>query len=176
MAIDEAYIAFGGESAAQLIKEYANLLVIRTFSKSSSLAGLMRLGYAVGCEKLIETLTTVKDSFNSYPVDFIAQKCGELGDSGPLKYSRISQSAGLLSPGKNFVKQASVTPMAGILLPSKANFVFARKGRLISGTANLQQNLKRKSESLSAYFDKPMAFLILSRITIGTDDEMKTLI
>ena len=167
VAIDEAYIAFGGESAAQLIKEYANLLVIRTFSKSSSLAG-MRLGYAIGCEKLIETLTTVKDSFNSYPVDFIAQKCGELAIRD-RKYAE-SVISRIIVTRENFVKQA--ISLGWELLPSKANFVFARKAG-ISGN-EIYSRLKKK-KILVRFFDKP-GISDFVRITIGTDDEMKTLI
>ncbi|MGD0279164.1 MAG: histidinol-phosphate transaminase, partial [Smithella sp.] len=69
--IDEAYVDFGGQSAVNLINDYPNLLVIRTLSKSHSLAGL-RVGYAVGDEGLMEGLIRVKDSINSYTVDRLA--------------------------------------------------------------------------------------------------------
>src|SRR5690606_36044824 len=72
VVIDEAYIDFGGESAIPLTKKYDNLLVIHTLSKSRSLAGL-RVGYAIGQRPLIDALERVKDSFNSYPLDRVAQ-------------------------------------------------------------------------------------------------------
>ncbi len=72
VVIDEAYIDFGGESAIPLTRKYDNLLVIHTLSKSRSLAGL-RVGYAIGQRPLIDALERVKDSFNSYPLDRIAQ-------------------------------------------------------------------------------------------------------
>ena len=72
IVIDEAYIDFGGESAIPLTKKYDNLLVIHTLSKSRSLAGL-RVGYAIGQRPLIDALERVKDSFNSYPLDRVAQ-------------------------------------------------------------------------------------------------------
>ena len=71
VVVDEAYIDFGGESAITLVKKYPNLLVTQTLSKSRSLAAL-RIGFAVGHPELIEALTRVKDSFNSYPLDSLA--------------------------------------------------------------------------------------------------------
>ena len=73
VVIDEAYIDFGGESATQLIDEYDNLLVVQTLSKSRALAGL-RVGFAMGSKTLIEALGRVKNSFNSYPLDIVAQR------------------------------------------------------------------------------------------------------
>ena len=71
VVVDEAYIDFGGDSAAALINRYPNLLVIQTLSKSRSLAGL-RVGFALGHPVLIEALERVKNSFNSYPLDRFA--------------------------------------------------------------------------------------------------------
>ena len=68
MIIDEAYIAFGGESAAPLVRKYPNLLVIQTLSKAYALAG-MRIGLAFGNPELIEGLNRIKGSFNSYTMD-----------------------------------------------------------------------------------------------------------
>ena len=73
VVIDEAYIDFGGESAVRLISEFDNLLVVQTLSKSRALAGL-RVGFAMGHCALIEALGRVKNSFNSYPLDVIAQR------------------------------------------------------------------------------------------------------
>ncbi len=72
VVIDEAYVDFGGESAASLVDRYPQLLVVHTLSKSRSLAGL-RVGYALGNADLIQALTRVKDSFNSYPLGRVAQ-------------------------------------------------------------------------------------------------------
>ncbi len=72
VVVDEAYVDFGAETAASLIPRYDNLLVVHTFSKSRSLAGL-RVGFALGQRPLIEALERMKDSFNSYPLDTLAQ-------------------------------------------------------------------------------------------------------
>jgi histidinol-phosphate aminotransferase len=87
--IDEAYIDFGGESAVPLLRDHKNLLLVRTFSKSFSLAGL-RLGFVMAAEELIEALTTVKDSFNSYPVSTLAQRICEIALSDESYYRSIS--------------------------------------------------------------------------------------
>ena len=71
--VDEAYVDFGGESVLPLIEEYPNLLVVQTFSKSRALAGL-RVGFAFGCENLIQALNCVKNSINSYTLDRLARR------------------------------------------------------------------------------------------------------
>ena len=167
VAVDEAYIAFGGESAVKLIEQYDNLLVIRTFSKDSSLAGL-RLGYALGNEKLIQTLTTVKDSFNSYPVDFMAQKCGEMAIMDTEYYDSVIKK--IIKTREAFVSAA--TSMGWDILPSKANFVFARKPG-ISGR-QIYSRLKEK-KILVRFFDKE-GISDFVRISIGTDLEMEELL
>ena len=73
--VDEAYVDFGGQSALPLIEKYDNLLVVQTFSKSRSMAG-MRIGFACGNEKLIRFLNDVKYSFNSYTMNQTAIACG----------------------------------------------------------------------------------------------------
>ncbi len=167
VAIDEAYIAFGGESAVKLISAYDNLLVVRTFSKSSSLAGL-RLGYALGNEKLINALTTVKDSFNSYPVDFMAQKCGELA----VRDREYSESVirRIIATRKRFTAEAEA--LGWEVLPSAANFVFTRRNGL---TGKEIYSRLRDRKILVRFFNFP-GISDFVRITIGTDADMNTLL
>ena len=72
---DEAYVDFGGTSSVPLLKEYENLVVVQTFSKSRSMAG-MRIGYALGNKEIISALFAAKDSYNSYPLDSVAIAAG----------------------------------------------------------------------------------------------------
>jgi histidinol-phosphate aminotransferase len=119
--VDEAYIDFGGDSAACLIDRYPNLLVVRTLSKSYALAGL-RVGFALGDEALIEGLERVKNSFNSYPLDrvAIAGASAALDDGEWFERSRsavITQREALTT---------GLEARGFEVLPSAANFVFAR--------------------------------------------------
>ncbi len=167
VCIDEAYIAFGGESASSLIESYSNLLVVRTFSKSSSLAGL-RLGYALGTPELITALNTVKDSFNSYPVDLIAQTCGELAVTDSAYSKEIISK--IINTREWFTSEIEASGWE--VLPSKANFVFARKQGL--NGEEVYSKLKEK-KILVRYFNKP-GIDDFVRITIGTDKDMKILV
>ena len=167
VAVDEAYIAFGGESAASLVDEFDNLLIIRTFSKSSSLAGL-RIGYAIGNPALIAALNTVKDSFNSYPLDRIAQKCGELS----VKNADYEKKTVALIVEQREWFSAEIRKLGWEVLPSQANFVFARK----SGTGGREiYDFLRDRRILVRHFDKD-GIRDFVRITIGTEAEMQELL
>lgn len=165
--VDEAYIDFGGDSALPLTKTYPNLLVIHTFSKSRSLAG-MRIGYAIGDAQLIEALVRVKDSFNSYPLDQLAQITGTAAvkDDAYLKLicgkiiaSRELTIEGLLALGFH-------------VLPSQANFVFVEHKQFAA--EKLYLALKQRG-ILVRHFNKPGIDNFL-RISIGTDEEMNQLL
>src|SRR3954452_8499148 len=119
--IDEAYVDFGGESAVSLIADYPNLLVVQTMSKSRALAGL-RVGYALGDVGLIEALIRVKDSFNSYPLGRIAL-AGATASVRDDAYFR--ESCAKVVAGREAMMRELVR-LGLIVLPSRANFVFAR--------------------------------------------------
>ncbi|HPV50030.1 MAG TPA: histidinol-phosphate transaminase [Smithellaceae bacterium] len=161
--LDEAYIDFGGTSAVGLIGTYPNLLIIRTLSKSHSLAGL-RVGFALGNPELIEGIVRVKDSINSYTVDRLAQAgaCAAIKDEAyfretSAKIMKTRRSVGLELESLGFT-----------VLPSEANFVFITNPEY---PARELFSCLREEGILVRYFDKPKIDNYL-RVTIGTDDEM----
>jgi len=165
--IDEAYIDFGGESAIPLTKKYDNLLVIQTFSKSRSLAGL-RLGYAIGHKDLIEGLNRVKDSFNSYPIDSLAQTAAVSSIEDDDYFQQTCQK--IIQTREQSCEQLS--QLGFKVLPSAANFIFvSHESR---GALELYTELKQAGV-LVRYFNKPRIDNYL-RITIGTEQEMQKLI
>ena len=167
LVVDEAYVDFGGESAVALVPEFDNILVIRTFSKSYSLAGL-RVGFAIGQRPLTEALERVKDSFNSYPLDRLAQAAATAAwkdaDWFEATRSRIVMSRNKVT--------AELGEMGFEVLPSSANFVFARHpdhegGKLAAAL--------RAEAILVRHFNKPRIADYM-RITIGTEEECGRLI
>lgn len=163
--VDEAYIDFAGDSAASLVDTYENVLVVRTMSKSRSLAGL-RVGFALGSEQLIEGLTRIKNSFNSYTVDQLAIAGAEAALTDEPYFSRrvqqIKQTRGWVTEK---IKQQGFS-----VLPSQTNFIFVCHYKLPA--KRLYEQLKQH-DVLVRHFDKPEIENYL-RITIGTDEEMHT--
>jgi histidinol-phosphate aminotransferase len=161
--IDEAYADFGGQSAVKLINDYPNLLVIKTLSKSHSLAGL-RVGYTLGNEELIEGIIRVKDSINSYTVDRLAlagaREAIKDDDYFQETRSKIMRSRERVS--------ARLTEMGFKVIPSQANFIFISSEQCPGGL--LFQRLREKG-ILVRYFNKPKIDNFI-RVTIGTDAEM----
>lgn len=167
VVIDEAYIDFGGQSAIPLLEKYENLLIIQTFSKFRSLAGI-RLGVALGNETIIAKLYDVKNSFNSYPIDSLAQVIGKasLEDS-----EYICANAQKIIATREYTK--TELKRLGFEMPdSYANFIFARHPQY-----NAQELFLKLREKgiLVRYFNKPRINQHL-RITIGTQAQMETLI
>lgn len=166
--VDEAYVAFEEEyeSAVSLIKDYKNICVVRTLSKAFSLAGI-RLGYAVADKELIEGLRRARDSFNSYPVDRLAQKVAEAALLDKDYYNATRSK--IIATRKWFAKE--LEGLGFTMPPSSSNFLFA-KPPVDCGT--LYQNLRSKG-ILVRYFNKPVLNEYM-RITIGTDEEMNELL
>lgn len=167
VVIDEAYIDFGGESVVPLINDYDNLLVIHTFSKFRSLAGI-RLGVAYGSQELISHLYDVKNSFNSYPVDALAQVIGNasMADS---EYIKANAQKVIETREKTC---AALRGLGFTMTNSYANFIFVTHPRV--SAADLFKKLRQR-HIIVRYFDKPRIDHYL-RITIGTDAQMARLI
>lgn len=160
---DEAYVDFGGESAVKLVNTWPNLLVIHTFSKSRSLAG-MRLGFAIGQPELITGLNRVKNSFNSYTLDRLALVAGAEAFRDNDYYNE--KNSMVVRTRERF---AAELKRLGFDVPdSVANFVFA--GHPEVPGAEIFTGLKARG-ILVRYFDRPRISNRL-RISIGTDIEM----
>lgn len=165
--IDEAYIDFGGKSCISLVDKYDNLLIIQTFSKSRSLAG-MRIGFAVGNEKLIKYMNDVKFSINSYTMNAVTQKCGT---ASVLDEEYFKNTVKRIINTREETKQKLLD--LGFIFPdSMSNFIFA-KHRSVSGNRIFSELRKRKI--FVRHWDKPRIGDYL-RITIGTPEEMDSLI
>ena len=165
--IDEAYIDFASRSAAELIQQYDNLLVVQTTSKSRSLAGL-RVGFAMGNASLIDALIRIKDSFNSYTLDRLAL-VGAQAAFEDESHFKESTAKIIATRDKTTValKQLGIT-----VLPSQANFVFARHETV---SAAFLYNALKQEGILVRYFNKPGIDNYL-RVTIGTDAQMEQLV
>lgn len=167
VVIDEAYIDFGGESAVSLVKDYPNLLIVQTMSKSRSLAG-MRVGYAIGQADLIEGLIRVKDSFNSYPVDSLASAAGVAAMNDKAYFNETCQA---VIDERNKVV-AGLEELGFDVLPSAANFVFASHKQV--DAVEIAAGL-RKEGIIVRHFTKPRIDQFL-RISIGTAGENQLLL
>ncbi|MGG0644839.1 histidinol-phosphate transaminase [Sporosarcina gallistercoris] len=162
--IDEAYIDFGGVTAIPLLERFDNLLIIRTMSKSRSLAGL-RIGYAIGSKNMIEALNRIKNSFNSYTIDRLALAAGVASVNDKDYFNDMIQSIiQTREQAKKVFESVGFT-----VLPSVANFLFVHHPEIPA--KQLHKSLKDK-QILVRHFSKPETEEWL-RVTIGSDDEMK---
>ncbi|MBY0579992.1 MAG: histidinol-phosphate transaminase [Burkholderiales bacterium] len=167
LAVDEAYIDFGGDSAVSLTEKYPNLLVIQTLSKSRALAGL-RVGLAVGNPDLIEALERVKNSFNSYPLGRLAISGGAAAFEDREYFETIRAS--VISSRERLAR--SLEKLGFFVLPSKANFVLARHP---GHDAALLAAKLRENRIIVRHFRLPRIEAFL-RITVGTEEECNMLI
>jgi histidinol-phosphate aminotransferase len=167
VVVDEAYVDFGAESAVALTRRYPQLLVTQTLSKSRALAGL-RVGLAIGDPQLLEALIRVKDSFNSYPLDRLANSAGAAAFDDVEHFERTRQ---LVIAGREaLVRELSALGMQ--VLPSAANFVFARHPAWEG--AELAQALRERAV-LVRHFRGPRTGPFL-RITVGVPEENAALV
>lgn len=165
--VDEAYIDFGGVSAKDLVNEYDNVLVVQTFSKSRSMAG-MRIGYAFGSKELIKALNDVKFSFNSYTMNMTSIDMG-VASINDKKY--FEECVERITATRERTKE-ELTKLGFTFPDSKANFIFATHKSVPA------KEIFEKLKDLNIfvrYFAQPGIDNYL-RITIGTDEQMDKLI
>ena len=165
--VDEAYVDFGGESALPLIEKYDNLLVVQTFSKSRSMAG-MRIGFACGNEKLIKFLNDVKYSFNSYTMDRTALAAGVAAVEDKAYFE---ETCNKIIETREWTKK-ELKALGFSFQDSKSNFIFATHETCPA--AKLFEAL-REQHIYVRYFPKDRIDNFL-RITIGTKEEMQKFI
>jgi histidinol-phosphate aminotransferase len=170
LVVDEAYIAFsvteGITTALPLIKEFTNLLVVRTLSKEASLAGL-RVGFAMGHEELIQGLFRIHDSFNSYTMDRLALAGAGAVFKSASYYNEITRR--IINTRRRV--SSGLKELGFRVLPSQANFIFASPPAGCGKSGLEFYTALREQGILVRHFNKPRIDDFL-RISIGTDDEM----
>ncbi len=167
VVLDEAYMPFFGQSAVPLVSRYENLLVVKTFSKGYSLAG-MRCGYAVGSEALVEGLARCRDCFNSYPVDSLCQAVCAAAIEDASYYAQ--KNALVISERERL--RGELAARGFFVLPSAANFLFARHNTR-SGR-EVYAGLRERGV-LVRHFAKPR-IEAFCRITVGSREQNDALL
>lgn len=164
--VDEAYCDFGGESCIPLLKEFKNLLIVRTFSKSLCGAG-MRLGYIVASPEIVNYVTTVKNSLNHFPIDAVAQVAGIAACENPAYYCECARK--VRDERESF--QAFLKEKGWEFIPSKTNFVLARNPKMPG--EQVYQKIKKEGILVRHFGTKGIEDYV--RITIGTKEQMDAL-
>ncbi|MDO4250593.1 MAG: histidinol-phosphate transaminase [Moraxella sp.] len=167
VVVDEAYVDFGAQSAVALVSEFANLVVCQTTSKSRALAG-MRVGFAIAQAHLIAALETVKNSFNSYPLDRLAQVAAIASFEDEAYFEKMRQK---VIKSREALRDELVR-LGFEVAPSLANFVFARHAT--KQASDIAQALREKGV-IVRYFNQPKINNHL-RISVGNDAENAALI
>ena len=166
--IDEAYVDFGSKSCIDLVRKYDNVLVVRTFSKSRSMAG-NRIGYAIGSKELIKYLSDCKFSFNSYTMDTITLAAGVASIEDDAYFKEKVEA---VIKTREWTKQ-EFTKLGFTFPDSMSNFIFAKHESVKASF--LFEELKKRGLYVR-YFPKPERISDYLRISIGTDAQMQELI
>lgn len=165
--VDEAYIDFAGESAISLIDKYENLIVVQTFSKARSMAG-MRIGYAISNKKLIRYLSDVKHSFNSYTMNQTSLLCGV---ESVRDQEYFEENLRKLKETREWTKQR-LTELGFTYTGADANFIFVTHP--VYDAKQLFEALKKEGIYVRFWGSERIEQYL--RITIGTQDEMEVLV
>lgn len=162
VVVDEAYVDFGAQSSVSLLVQYENLIIIRTLSKSHSFAGL-RVGFAMASKTMVQGLVRIKDSFNSYPLDKLAQ-AGALAAIQDTAYLDQTRHAIMVARGK---LTAGLLALGFEVLPSMANFVFVRHAQ--HSAVSLSSQLRHRNILVRHFaHERVNEFL---RVTVGTESD-----
>ncbi len=164
--IDEAYIDFGGKTCLELIKKYDNLLVVRTYSKSRSMAGA-RLGFAFGSKELIDDLNRIKYSTNPYNINRLTLLAGAAAIDDHEYYTECCKK---IAETRELAK-GMLSQLGFEYLDSDSNFIFARTDRL--GGGELYKRLKEQGVLVRHFSDPLISDYV--RITVGTPGQMDIL-
>ncbi|MEH6445899.1 MAG: histidinol-phosphate transaminase [Oceanospirillaceae bacterium] len=167
VVVDEAYVDFGAQSAIELTKKYDNCLVIQTLSKSRSLAGL-RIGFAIGSAHLIAALDRVKNSFNSYPLDMLAQ-ASAIAAFADENYFKVTIAKVIAT--RNWTHK-QLTALQFSVIPSNTNFLLVKHDSIQA--IDIMEFL-RDRKIIVRHFSTQRINNYL-RISIGTDEQMQTLV
>ncbi len=168
VVIDEAYVDFGTSSAIKLINKYENLIVTQSFSKGRSLAG-MRIGCAFSSPCLIEALNRIKNSFNSYPIDRLAQIAAISSITDKIYFE---DNCNKVISARAYLEE-QLKSIGFEVLPSGANFIFTQ--HMQKSGENIYDEL-RKNKILVRHFKSPEKISNFIRITIGTMNQMHKLV
>lgn len=166
--VDEAYIDFAGKSSIELLERYPNLIIVRTFSKSRSLAGL-RVGYAIGNPQFIKVIESIKSSFNPYSVDMLAETLATAATNDLSYYQEITEK--ICTTRDWFSRE--IGKLGFFSLPSKTNFILTTHPDL-----NVEEIYKfLETETIFVrYFGNVPRLKNYLRISIGTQIEMEKVI
>ncbi len=164
--VDEAYCDFGGESSIPLLRDFKNLVIVRTFSKSLCAAG-MRLGYIVANPEIVNLVTTVKNSLNHFPIDAVSQVAGCAACKNPDYYADCAKK--VVSERESFIK--FLREKGWFANESQTNFVLARNPKMPG--EKVYEEIKKQGILVRHFDTKGIEDYV--RITIGNHDEMNAL-
>ncbi len=165
--IDEAYTDFSGESALSLTKEYDNVLIIQTFSKSRSMAG-MRIGYAMGNPELIKAMNDVRFSYNSYPMTRLSVALGVAAIEDEDYFQKTTKQ---IIETREWTKE-KLKELGFTFGDSKTNFIFAKHET--ADAEDIFAKLREKHIFVRHFTSERIRNYL--RISIGTREEMETFI